>query len=56
MYTHRPHPILPPTGMAPTNPWLLWRPEMPAEPERLTVAELAECCCPELCDRDHDND
>lgn len=38
------------------NPWLLWRPEGPTEPERLTVAELAECRCPELCDRDHDNE
>ena len=38
------------------NPWLLWRPETPTEPELLTVAELAECHCPELCDRDHDNE
>ena len=38
------------------NPWLLWRPEMPVQPELLTVADLAECRCPELCDRDHDND
>ena len=38
------------------NPWLLWRTDGPTEPERLTVAELAECRCPELCDRDHDNE
>lgn len=38
------------------NPWLLWRPETPAEPQLLTVAELAECRCPDLCDRDHDNE
>jgi hypothetical protein len=38
------------------NPWLLWRPETPAEPQMLTVAELAECRCPDLCDRDHDNE
>jgi hypothetical protein len=38
------------------NPWLLWRADAPAEPQILTVAELAECACPDLCDRDHDND
>ncbi|HSK93294.1 MAG TPA: hypothetical protein VLA76_04470 [Candidatus Angelobacter sp.] len=47
---------LPSASRPDTNPWLLWRPESPAEPQRLTVAELAECRCPELCDRDHDND
>jgi hypothetical protein len=39
-----------------SNPWLLWRPELPHEPQRLTVAELAECRCPDLCDRDHANE
>jgi hypothetical protein len=39
------------------NPWLLWRPEVPArQREILSVAELAECRCPELCDRDHANE
>jgi hypothetical protein len=38
------------------NPWLLWRPATPVEPELLTVAELAECRCPDLCDRDHVNE
>lgn len=38
------------------NPWLLWRPGAPAEPHLLTVAELSECRCPDLCDRDHDNE
>ena len=38
------------------NPWLLWRPETPAQAEVLTVAELSECCCPDLCDRDHVNE
>ena len=39
------------------NPWLEWRPELPQEePQRLTVAELAECGCPDLCDRDHENE
>jgi hypothetical protein len=37
------------------NSWLQWRPELPEEPQRLTVAELAECVCPDLCDRDHTN-
>jgi hypothetical protein len=38
------------------NPWLRWRPEYPARPAVLTVADLAECTCPDLCDRDHGND
>ncbi|MCV0402575.1 MAG: hypothetical protein K5924_02565 [Chloroflexi bacterium] len=38
------------------NPWLLWRPEQPAQPNVLSVAELAECHCPDLCDRDHANE
>jgi len=36
--------------------WLHWRPEVPDEPRRLTVAELAECLCPDSCDRDHSNE
>jgi len=38
------------------NSWLQWRPELPEETQRLTVAELAECVCPDLCDRDHQNE
>lgn len=38
------------------NPWLQWRPEAPDRPQILTVAELAECVCPDLCDRDHPNE
>ena len=38
------------------NPWLLWRPEGPARQQVLSVAELSECTCPELCDRDHANE
>jgi hypothetical protein len=38
------------------NPWLRWRPEAPARPHVLSVAELAECTCPDLCDRDHPNE
>jgi hypothetical protein len=36
--------------------WLLWRTETQVEPGVLSVAELSECCCPDVCDRDHDND
>ncbi|MDP9249745.1 MAG: hypothetical protein M3O78_00015 [Chloroflexota bacterium] len=38
------------------NAWLQWSLELPEEPRRLSVAELAECHCPDLCDRDHGND
>jgi hypothetical protein len=38
------------------NPWLLWRPKRPARTHVLSVAELAECTCPELCHRDHGNE
>jgi hypothetical protein len=37
--------------------WLGWRPDSPHEQARvLTVAELSECRCPDLCDRDHPNE
>jgi hypothetical protein len=38
------------------NPWLRWRPKRPDRPLILSVAELAECTCPELCERDHANE
>jgi hypothetical protein len=38
------------------DPWLAWRPEFPQERETLSVAELADCRCPDLCDRDHANE
>ncbi|MGH2456620.1 MAG: hypothetical protein ACRDHD_10245 [Candidatus Limnocylindria bacterium] len=38
------------------NTWLRWRPERVAPPPVLSVAELAECRCPEICNRDHGND
>ena len=38
------------------NPWLLWRIDTPREREVLSVAELAECHCPDLCNRDHENE
>lgn len=44
------------THAAPEAAWIQWRTDLPEEPERLTVAELAECHCPDLCDRDHANE
>jgi hypothetical protein len=38
------------------NPWLHWRLATESEPQVLTVAELADCHCPDLCDRDHGNE
>jgi hypothetical protein len=43
-------------GDARMNPWLFWRPEGPPAPEVLTSAELDECRCPGLCNRDHVNE
>jgi hypothetical protein len=40
----------------PFNPWLRWSVETPAQREVLTSAELSECRCPDLCDRDHANE
>jgi hypothetical protein len=45
-----------PVGANRDNPWLVWRPEVPDEGETLSVAELAECSCPDICDRDHANE
>lgn len=58
MYTTSASPLprrapRPSPDQAAINPWLLWRIEDPEEPERLSIAELAECRCPDLCDRDH---
>ena len=36
--------------------WLSWRPKRRPRPQVLSVAELAECTCPDLCDRDHANE
>jgi hypothetical protein len=46
----------PEQGEAGINPWLHWRPARPARSQVLSVADLAECTCPDLCDRDHGND
>lgn len=39
-----------------SNAWLNWRPKGQPRPQVLSVAELAECICPDLCDRDHPNE
>ncbi len=37
--------------------WRLWSLKLlPQEPRLLTVADLAECECPHLCNRDHPNE
>lgn len=60
MYTTSPTPT--PVRTSPAShadqdaAWLQWRPDTPAEPDVLTVAELTECRCPDLCDRDHANE
>jgi hypothetical protein len=36
--------------------WLNWRPKRRPRPQVLSVAELAECTCPDYCDRDHANE
>lgn len=38
------------------NPWLLWNVDTPADRQVLSVAEMAECSCPDLCHRDHANE
>jgi len=45
-----------PTPDQASNPWLLWRIEAPSEPHGLSIAEMAECRCPDLCNRDHGNE
>ncbi|MGH2417928.1 MAG: hypothetical protein ACRDFY_06310 [Candidatus Limnocylindria bacterium] len=60
MFTQTPTPIhrtsrpLPSDGTF--NPWMLWSVETPRERVVLSIAELAECRCPDLCDRDHANE
>ena len=36
--------------------WLNWRPKRHPRTQVLSVAELAECTCPDICDRDHPNE
>lgn len=54
--TTSPSALPPATAGTGGNPWLLWRTELASEREVLSVAELAECRCPDLCDRDHANE
>ena len=46
----------PEAGAARINPWLLWRTDRPHARQVLTVAELSECQCPDICNRDHPNE
>jgi hypothetical protein len=48
------HPT-PPVTAGP-DAWLAWRAEAPERAVQLSVAELAECHCPDLCNRDHPNE
>jgi hypothetical protein len=43
-------------GEARMNPWLLWQPDAPQAPQVLNSAEMDECRCPGLCNRDHVNE
>ena len=60
MFTSTPTPTRPTSRRFPAdgtfNPWLLWNVETPTERQVLSVAEMAECRCPDLCDRDHANE
>lgn len=50
-------PATPPSpAETPDSAWLIWRTELPSGQATLSVAELAECACPDLCDRDHANE
>ena len=51
-----PRRVAPAPDQASVNPWLLWQVGGAAEPQVLSIAELAECRCPDLCDRDHVNE
>lgn len=53
MFQTQPTQPTPPTV---TEAWLAWRRDTPAEADNLSIAELAECRCPDLCDRDHANE
>jgi hypothetical protein len=56
MFTTSPTTSPRPIVTAFDNAWLTWRLDEPAERPQLSIAELAECRCPELCDRDHVNE
>jgi hypothetical protein len=44
------------TPARPPDPWRQWSNAAPRERQVLSVAELADCSCPELCNRDHANE
>ena len=43
-------------ALPPTDPWLVWSVETAPDHQVLSIAELADCACPDLCDRDHANE
>ena len=51
-----PNPSRPTQSPEIVDAWLLWRAGTPTESGILSVAELAECRCPDICDRDHENE
>jgi len=56
MHTQTPTPSRRLPSDQPFNPWLAWSIETPEERHVLSIAEMAECHCPDLCDRDHANE
>ncbi len=54
--TRLPQPMSPAQRAERADSCLQWRPELVEEPQRLSVAELAECLCPDFCNRDHANE
>jgi len=36
--------------------WLTWRADVQTRLETVTIVDLAECRCPDLCDLDHANE
>lgn len=52
-----PSPAQLPTPAVVLHAWRSWSLKLfPQEPRLLTVADLAECECPHLCNRDHPNE
>ena len=49
-------PSAPSAGELINDAWLRWSVQTSDERAALSVAEMAECRCPDLCDRDHANE
>jgi hypothetical protein len=52
---HRPQLNRAPARMRAVLDGLRWRRSIADEPEVVTIAQLAECGCPDWCDLDHEN-